>query len=255
MNLSLDATSVAGYHSATQIARVITETWVAENMFCPHCGNPWLQHFPNNQPVADFFCPTCRNQYELKSKAGKLGKKVNDGAYNTMIQRITGNDNPDFFMMSYSPKTRTVVDFIMIPKYFFVPALIEHRKPLAETARRAGWIGCNILLDQIPEQGRIKIVENGVSHSVNTVVQKVNQAEKFKIDSIEARGWLFDTLSCVNAIQTREFTLSEIYQFEGLLAQKHPTNKNIRPKIRQQLQVLRDKGFLQFLGNGVYEKV
>jgi len=29
-------------------------------------------------------------------------------------------------------------------------------------------------------------------------------------------------------------------------------NHNIRPKIRQQLQILRDLGFLEFLGDGSY---
>ena len=42
----------------------------------------------------------------------------------------------------------------MVPKHFFVPDIIEKRKPLAETARRAGWIGCNIVLKNIPNEGR-----------------------------------------------------------------------------------------------------
>jgi type II restriction enzyme len=32
----------------------------------------------------------------------------------------------------------------------------------------------------------------------------------------------------------------------------HPLNRNIRPKIRQQLQVMRDHGVLEFLGQGRY---
>ncbi|HLA49925.1 MAG TPA: hypothetical protein VJ000_01890 [Thermodesulfovibrionia bacterium] len=31
------------------------------------------------------------------------------------------------------------------------------------------------------------------------------------------------------------------------IQQLHPENKHIRPKIRQQLQLLRDKGILEFL--------
>ena len=37
-----------------------------------------------------------------------------------------------------------------------------------------------------------------------------------------------------------------------LLQKKYPWNHNIRPKIRQQLQVLRDRGLISFLGNGQY---
>jgi len=42
-----------------------------------------------------------------------------------------------------------VSNFLVVPKYFFVPGVIEKRKPLSATARRAGWIGCNIVLKSI----------------------------------------------------------------------------------------------------------
>jgi type II restriction enzyme len=32
-----------------------------------------------------------------------------------------------------------VNNFFVIPKYFFIPEIIEKRKPLSETAKRAGW--------------------------------------------------------------------------------------------------------------------
>ena len=250
----MDNNLVSGYHSGTQIARVLTESWVLQNMYCPHCGNIHINHFENNRPVADFYCPSCLNQYELKSKIGRLGGKINDGAYSTMIERITGNDNPDFFFLSYSKTELQVRDFIFIPKYFFVPEIIEKRKPLPSYARRAGWIGCNILLEKIPEQGRISIISNGTISSLNSVVQKVNKSSKLKVPNIDSRGWLFDVLTCVNNMPDF-FTLEQIYSFVDILKIKHPNNKNIKPKIRQQLQFLRDKGFVEFLGNGRYRKI
>ena len=54
-----------------------------------------------------------------------------------------------------------VEELYFIPKFFFVPEIVEQRKPLSENAKRAGWVGCNILLGEIPIQGRIPIVENG----------------------------------------------------------------------------------------------
>ena len=87
-------------------------------MFCPRCGNLHVKNFENNRPVADFFCPSCNNEYELKSKNGKLGYKVPDGAYETMIDRISSNSNPDFFFMSYSKDELKVVDFIFISNIF-----------------------------------------------------------------------------------------------------------------------------------------
>jgi hypothetical protein len=37
-----------------------------------------------------------------------------------------------------------------------------------------------------------------------------------------------------------------------VLKAKHPSNHNVRAKIRQQLQFLRDKGVLDFVGRGQY---
>lgn len=253
MNLLFDTSLCKNYSSHSQIARVLTESWVENNMYCPHCGNNHVVHFNNNRPVADFYCDNCKNEYELKSKNGNFGTKINDGSYDTMIARISSNNNPDFFLMSYSENS--VKDFIFIPKHFFVPDIIEKRKPLSETARRAGWTGCNILLEKIPVQGRISIISNETINNIHTVLDKVKMAEKLQVNNISARGWLFDILNCVNSISSETFSLSDMYCFSEELKQKHPNNNNIQPKIRQQLQLLRDRGTIEFLGNGLYRKV
>lgn len=254
MELSFDVNIIENYHSNTQIARVLTENWVKNNMYCPRCGNLHIKQFRNNQPVADFFCPICKNEYELKSKNGTLGNKINDGAYETMIERITGNKNPDFLFMSYSRSSCMVNNLILIPKHFFIPEIIEKRKPLAETARRAGWVGCNIVIEKIPKQGRISIISNGVISDIETVLKKVNISNKLEIKDISSRGWILDVLNCVNKIPAHIFSLQDMYYFESELQHKHPENHNVKPKIRQQLQLLRDKGFIEFLGKGMYRK-
>lgn len=254
MNLNFRTELSAGYHSKSQSARVLTEDWVKQNMFCPRCGNLQLKHFENNKPVADFYCAQCAAQYELKSKSGKISGKINDGAYETMIRRITSMENPDFFFMSYSMRDCSVRDFILVPKHFFVPDVIEKRKPLSAAARRAGWTGCNILLDKIPVQGRILIVHDGHAEHRNSIVEKAQKSQELSVNSISQRGWLFDVLNCINIISSNEFELADMYRFERLLAKKHPDNNNIRPKIRQQMQMLRDKGVVEFVGKGKYRK-
>jgi len=254
INLNLNFNQSISYHSRSQCARVITEDWVEQNMYCPRCGNNHIQHFPNNCPVADFFCPACRNQYELKSKKGNFGNKIVDGAYKTMIERITSNSNPDFFFMSYSEVGPNVQNLIVVPKYFFVPGIIEKRPPLASTARRANWVGCTILFTEIPIQGRISIINNGVVQEKYSVVALLNRAKALETNDLSSRGWLLDVLSCVNAIPEMEFSSKEIYKFENELKLKHPENTHICAKIRQQLQILRDKGFLEFLSPGHYRK-
>lgn len=146
-------------------------------------------------------------------------------------------------------------DLLIVPKHFFVPDVIEKRNPLKDTAKRAGWVGCNILLNKIPIQGRISVVSNGAYHNPKLVVEKMHYSNKFKVNDIESRGWLFDVMYCVNQIIGIEFSLTDVYKFEDYLSQKHPNNRNVKAKIRQQLQFLRDKGAIEFLGNGKYKKI
>lgn len=52
-----------------------------------------------------------------------------------------------------------------------------------------------------------------------------------------------------------DFTLEDIYQFEPELATLHPDNKHVKDKIRQQLQVLRNKNYLEFVSRGRYRLI
>ena len=65
LNLQMDGKIAEQYVSNTQKIRVITETWLGENMFCPYCGNSYITHFENNKPVADFFCPHCEEEWKF----------------------------------------------------------------------------------------------------------------------------------------------------------------------------------------------
>ena len=255
MNLRMDDKIAEQYNSNSQKIRVITEQWVNDNLFCPYCGKAHIAHFENNRPVADFYCPDCAEEYELKSKNGTIENKINDGAYDTMIQRIVSINNPNFFLMNYNKHNLQVRHFLMVPKYFFSPEIIEKRKPLSDTARRAGWVGCNIILKQIPEEGRIFIVKNEMEISRKEIISKVRRSEFIKQYKLDARGWVLDVLNCVNKIEGRDFTLEQMYEFENVLAKKYPNNNHIKDKIRQQLQILRNKGIIEFRGRGNYRKI
>ena len=251
MDLKLDIASAEGYESHSQRVRIITESWTESNMFCPRCGEAKLRHFPNNRAVADFYCPSCKNEYELKSKKRSVGKKITDGAYSTFIQRITSNNNPDFFILIYDRSQWYVKDFLIVPKHFFTPKVVEKRNPLHKGRQRAGWIGCNILFSEIPEQGKISIIKDRIPVDQASVIAQVRKSNLLQEPNIEKRGWLFDILNCINQIPRDTFTLEEAYRFETKLKQLHPQNNNIRPKIRQQLQILRDKKIINFLGQGI----
>ncbi|MCC8356887.1 MAG: restriction endonuclease [Oscillospiraceae bacterium] len=254
MDLQFDKALASAYHSKMQKVRVMSESLVAKNIFCPCCGNPHIQKLGNNKPVADFQCSFCGSIFELKSKKGTLGKKITDGAYSTMIERITSTKNPDLLVMTYS-ENLSVTNMLIIPKFFFVPAIIEKREPLTDTARRAGWVGCNILINDIPTQGKINIISNQRIASVDEVVQAYSLIANLKTDNMESRSWMLDVLKCIDLIPVNDFTLKEVYAYSEVLQRKHVNNHNIEAKIRQQLQILRDNGFIEFLGHGRYRKM
>ncbi len=254
MDLSFDKSKCDCYRSNAQKIRVISEEWIEKNIYCPVCGYSQLINLPNNMPVADLQCKSCGEIFELKSKCGNISRKIPDGAYSTMIERISSTSNPNLFIMGYDEKY-SVKSLFIVPKFFFTTEIIEKRNPLSASAKRAGWVGCNILFDQIPVQGRISIIEDKVVRDKKNVVDDFARIKALKFDSIEKRSWLFDVMNCVNRIPFDCFSLSDVYKYEGFLKNKHPENNFVKPKIRQQLQVLRDKGFIEFLGNGKYIKL
>lgn len=61
-------TRVAGrYKSASQIARVVSENWASQNLYCPSCNSDNLFQAPNNTKAYDFCCDFCRCFSSLKA--------------------------------------------------------------------------------------------------------------------------------------------------------------------------------------------
>jgi type II restriction enzyme len=177
---------------------------------------------------------------------------VLDGAFRSVCERLAASNNPNLFLLNYDPGKLEVTNLIVVPKQFFVREIIEERKPLASTARRAGWIGCNILLNQIPISGKISIVRNGQLQSKDSVVSQWRRTLFLRDESQVARGWLIEIMRCVDAIGRQEFALDDMYAFENNLSLIYPNNRHVKQKIRQQLQVLRDHGYLDFVSRGNY---
>ena len=242
----------AKFTSGSQNARVWTERWVADWLYCPNCGNARVSQFPANLPVADFYCPSCNDQYELKSQKKDFGPRVADGAYQTKIERLSSDAGPHLLLMSYDLAAASVRNVCVVPKHFFVPDIIERRPPLAPSARRAGWVGSNILLGRVPQAGRIFLFRNGAPEPKDDVLAKWRQTLFLRDRNVEARGWLIEVMKCVEQIGRPEFGIEDVYAFDRHLSAIYPNNNNVRPKIRQQLQVLRDSEYLEFVGRGRY---
>src|SRR6202011_6059384 len=120
------------------------------------------------------------------------------------------------------------------------------------TARRAGWTGSKNLLDRVPDSGKIHIVQGGVIRPKELVLGDWQKTLFLRSESPETRGWLLDVMKSVESLGKRDFTLDEVYAFERHLGQLYPGNQNVKPKIRQQLQFLRDRGFIDFVSRGNY---
>ena len=132
--------------------------------------------------------------------------------------------------------------------------------------------------------------QNTFISSPEEVREKFQQVKRLK--DVPQRGWVLDVLNIVRRItnQSREFsspsphpsppgegkalgrrkysfaadthsdagskggifTNDDVYAYERELEKLHPDNRHIRDKIRQQLQVLRDTGFLTQPERGVW---
>jgi type II restriction enzyme len=247
----MDFAHALGYKSASQITRKITESWAEKNLFCVSCKASTLTSEAVNAEAVDFKCITCRAKYQLKAFKTWNERRIPDAGYDAMMRALRSDTIPNLLIMQYTPDW-IVHNLLLIPSFFFSPSAIQKRKPLSMTARRAGWVGCNILLSEIANDGKIKIISKGVSLSPDTVRMRYNFVRPLSQVEVKTRGWTLDVLRFVREIGRSQFSLADVYAFEGILADIYPENKHVRPKIRQQLQVLRDLGYLKFEGEGQY---
>jgi type II restriction enzyme len=169
-----------------------------------------------------------------------------------MCAAIRSSRAPDLFVMHYNKETWQVSDVLLMPHFAFSISAIEKRKPLSTTARRAGWVGCNILLGRIPTEAKIPIVIKGCETGISDVRQQYALLRPLETLTSGMRGWTLDVLAVVQSIGKKEFSLSEIYGLESSLGRLYPRNRHNREKIRQQLQVLRDLRLIEFIGRGRY---
>lgn len=252
---ALPRSGLERYKSGAQRARVASEGWAHENLYCPNCDTASLDRAPVNTPAVDFVCPGCATSFQLKSQSRVFSLRIVDAAYESMVRAIRENRTPALFALHYDAARWNVEDVIVIPHFAFPLSAIEKRPPLSATARRAGWVGCNIRLDAIPEDAKIRVVLSGAPLSRESVRRQYARVKPLARLDVEQRGWTLDVLRVVRSLGMGRFSLSDVYEHADALSRLHPRNRHVREKIRQQLQVLRDLGLLEFLGSGRYRIV
>ena len=252
MDLQLPTEGLERYKSASQRTRVSSEAWGETNLFCVNCDSPELTRTRTNTPAIDFTCPSCDAFFQLKSQGRKLGGSLSDGAYSKMSEAIKADKTPNLFAMHYEPESWTVRNLILVPRFSYSLSVIKKRNPLRPEAERHDWVGCTILLGEIPQEAKIPIITDGVASTASDARKRYRKLRKLGRLTVEARGWTLDVLRAIHTLGKTEFSLQEVYALQENLARLHPTNRNIQPKIRQQLQVLRDMGLVKFLAPGSY---
>lgn len=252
MNLDMSTATAEGYTSGCQITRRISEDWAAANLFCAACESDRVTPAPANTKAVDFYCPSCSVGYQLKAGRQWNERRVPDGSHSALTAAVCSDKVPNLLVLQYSPDWQ-VKNLVLIPSFVFNVSAIEKRKPLSPTARRAGWVGCNILLSALPDLGKLRIVESGSVVSPLVVRGQYQRLRPLANVAPKVRGWALDVLRIVQSFERREFLLGHVYAKEIALSTLHPGNSNVRAKIRQQLQVLRDMGIIKFHGGGRYE--
>jgi type II restriction enzyme len=106
---------------------------------------------------------------------------------------------------------------------------------------------CDLNLSLIPPDGKIELISDGRIRPHAEARRKFLESVRFEDVPLAKRGWTALVLAAVREIRKKEFTLSDVYKFEQRMHKAFPQNSHIQPKIRQQLQELRDLGYLEFL--------
>lgn len=252
MNLQFDQKKAAGYRSPSQVARVLSEPWVQDNVPCPRCGGQ-LQLFAAGTKVRDLSCMDCSEPFQLKSQKAVIKASVLGAAYRPTIDSLRAGNHPSLLLLHYDPDDLRVRDLLAVPRSALTATVVQRRKKLGHAARRAVWEGCVFRLDRVPDRAKLWVVRDSNPQSQATIMESWRSLESLSTRSFSGRGWLFDVLKCIEALQP-EFSLADVYVFEERLARNHPRNAHVRPKIRQQLQRLRNASVVEFMGRGRYRK-
>lgn len=241
-----------GYKSPSQRARVISEAWAGENLFCPSCPSPTIEPLPPNTQAIDFRCPACAAAFQLKCQSRPFTSRITDAAYQAMVNAVRHEQTPNVWALHYDRIRWTVRELILIPHFALSLSCIERRKPLSSTARRKGWVGCNIVIGNLPPEARIRVVIDGIPTRSHLVREQYGFLRPLAKVRHGARGWTLDVLRLIRSLPQEEFSLGDVYALRTELQRLHPENLHIEEKVRQQLQRLRDLGLIAFLGHGRY---
>ncbi len=131
--------------------------------------------------------------------------------------------------------------------------------------------------DQVSSNEFVGVVQTDTLDEIEEILRKAPKHERLELAEIDTKteeqegellleaseegirnaleGWKLDTFDAIARLEQEVFELPDVYEFVPQLAEKHPGNRHIEEKLRQQLQLLRDLGLVKFYGGGRYRKL
>jgi hypothetical protein len=138
----------ARYASKGQVARVAIETWAARNVLCWRCNGALIPAPPNTQ-LLDAICVKGEHEVQVKAFSGVAGDKITGAAFEPIRKRLSEGVLPDYLLISYDRPREIVVLAEYIDGEAIIRERVIRRRALGVTARRAGWVGAMIDLQDL----------------------------------------------------------------------------------------------------------
>ena len=147
-SVRIDFGEAARYASRSQVARVAIETWAARNVVCWRCSGALIPA-PPNAHLLDAICANGAHEVQIKAFSGIAGDHITGAAFEPIRKRLVEAALPDYLLISYDRPREVVVLAEYVDGETIVQERVASRRPLAATARRAGWVGSVIDLENL----------------------------------------------------------------------------------------------------------
>ncbi len=169
---------------------------------------------------------------------------------------IVKNNSQLFLFLTTSKEYPVQKFFDFFPSHFFSTRFLLLRVNPFSSECPTKQVGLVAILTyaKYPNRGKVFLVKDQQVIPRENVTQHFQKTLFLRKQSMASRGWTLDIWQCIDRLDD-SFSLNQVYAFADELQLKHPENNHVKDKVRQQLQVLRDKGIIEFVSRGHYRKL
>ena len=135
------------------------ERAVREKVSCPRCGRVrHLTPLQANFPCADLICKFCGflaqvKTYTLKTPSNALPTRIPGAGWKVQHEQIMAGIYHGLYLVGYRGKRLVRIDYVPAHILQGSPDVFEPRRALSAKAKRAGWLGFEYNIEQLPTIG------------------------------------------------------------------------------------------------------